>query len=65
MVFKMKPKSPILKEVKVGMSRRTYPTAMAERKNYKGSFEEAFANAKKQGLKEFTYKNKVYTTETK
>tara|TARA_R100001440_G_scaffold63623_1_gene83888 strand:+ start:471 stop:668 length:198 start_codon:yes stop_codon:yes gene_type:complete len=65
MAFKMKPKSPLLQKA---MSMKAVMTnKKTGDKTYKGgySFDEAFADAKKSGAKEFTWKNKKYTTKTK
>ena len=65
MAFKMKPKSPFLKKV-MGIKAKMKDFKTGET-TYKGgyTFDEAFADARKSGAKEFTYKGKKYNTKLK
>ena len=64
MGYKMNPKSPLLQKQ---MSKAVMTNKKTGDKVYKGgySFDEAFADAKKGGSKEFTWKGKKYNTKTK
>ena len=65
MAFKMKLKSPLFQKVGKLKVQQLKKVGRLTKRNYEGSFEQAFANARKSGAKEFIYKGKKYNTKIK